>query len=111
MVTRTGYIKHADKSNGVVNIHSVLWSADDDFNNLNNRYFSDVEIDENGNDVGGYNHFELRHYYRPYSLPGFGENGYAFEKGGRNNNGVQFGDKNPSMEFVEIWVDNLRDQN
>jgi len=105
--TVSSTVKIADKSDGVVNIHSVLWSADDDFNNLNNRYFSDVEIDENGNDVGGYNHFELRHYYRPYSLPGIGENGYAFEKGGRDNSGVQFGDINPSMEFVREWIRNL----
>ena len=106
MVTRSDYIKHADKSDDVVNIHCVLWSADDGFeNDPNNSYFSDL------GDEGGYNHFELRHYYRPYSLPGIGENGYAFEKGGRNNNGVQFGDINPSMKFVEQWIFNLEIDN
>lgn len=109
--TGTGYIKQADKNDGVVTTHSVLWSADDTFNDPNNRFFSDIEIDENGNDVGGYNHFELRHYYRPYSLPGNGPNGFAFEKGGRNDSGVQFGDKNPSMEFVENWLRDLNPNN
>ena len=82
MVTRTAYIKHADKSDVVVNIHCVLWSADDEFDDLNNLYFDDVPVD------GGYNHFELRHYERPYTLPG------VFQKG----------DLNPPMEELEYWI-------
>jgi pimeloyl-ACP methyl ester carboxylesterase len=108
-------VKIADKNDGVVNIHSVLWSDDDSFNNIendpNNQYFPDVVIDNNGNDVGGWNHFELRHYWRPYSLPGNGSDGYAFKKGGRNPNGTTFGDKNPSMEFVENWIRDLKSNN
>ncbi len=105
------YITHVESNYGFVTTNSVLWSADDSFNDLNNRYFPDIVIDENGNDVGGWNHFELRHYYRPYSLPGNGPNGYAFEKGGRDNNGVQFGDKNPSMEFIEEWISRINNDN
>ncbi len=111
MLDGTTYITHVESNYGVVTTHSVLWSADDSFNDLNNRYFPDIVIDENGNDVGGWNHFELRHYYRPYSLPGNGPNGYAFEKGGRDNNGVQFGDKNPSMEFIEEWISRINNDN
>lgn len=44
---QTTYIKHADKNYGMVNTHSVLWSADDTFNDPNNRFFSDIEIEEN----------------------------------------------------------------
>ena len=85
MVTRTGYIKHADKSDGVVNIHCVLWSAEDGFDNdPNNSYFSDL------GDEGGYNHFELRNYERLYTLPG------VFNKG----------DRNPPMEELQKWIDN-----
>ena len=98
------YSGHTFKTDGVVNIHSVLCSDDDALTNDNNQYFPDVVIDNNGNDVGGWNHFELRHYWRPYSLPGNGPDGYAFKKGGRNPNGTTFGDKNPSMEFVEQWI-------
>ena len=82
MLTRSDYIKHADKSDGVVNIHSVLWSADDEFGDLNNLYFDDVPVD------GGYNHFELRHYERPYTLPG------VFNKG----------DVNPPMQRLREWI-------
>lgn len=81
-VTRTAYIKHADKNDGVVNRHSVLWSSNDEFDDLNNLYFDDVPID------GGYNHFELCHYERPYTLPG------VFDKG----------DLNPPMEDLEEWI-------
>jgi len=82
MVTRTGYIKHADKNDGVVNTHSVLWSEGDQFEDLNNIYFDDIPVD------GGYNHFELRHYERPYTLPG------VFEKG----------EINPPMGRLEFWI-------
>ena len=72
----TTYIKRADKSDGVVNIHSALWSADDGFDDLNNEYFDDL------GDDGGYNHFELRNYERGYDLKR--SNGsYVFRKGDR----------------------------
>ena len=84
---------HTYKTDGVVNIHSVLCSDDDALTNDNNQYFPDVVIDDNGNDVGGYNHFELRHYKRTYDLPD-GNGGYAFRAG----------DKNPTMQEVENWI-------
>jgi hypothetical protein len=84
----TAYIKHADKSDGVLNTHSALWSADDGFDDLNNSYYPDVLLNDNGNDEGGYNHFELRHYERPYTLP------RVFDKG----------DPNPTMSRLELWI-------
>ncbi len=74
--TGTGYIKHADKSDGVVNIHSALWSADDGFDDLNNEYFDDLGED------GGYNHFELRNYERGYDLKR-ADGTFVFNKGDR----------------------------
>lgn len=75
-------IQIADKNDGVVNIHSVLWSKGDALISDHNQYFDDVSVD------GGYNHFELRNHKRAYALPGY------FNKG----------DKNPSMEKVEFWI-------
>ena len=81
---------------GVVNIHSVLWSKGDAFENDHNRYFSDVQINVNGVDVGGYNHFELRNHKRAYEL-----------KDKNENIGFLKGSKNPAMEEVENWVRSL----
>jgi|GEM_PF-1120725 pimeloyl-ACP methyl ester carboxylesterase len=80
---RTETVQIADKNDGVVNIHSVLWSKGDSFNGDHNQYFDDVPAD------GGYNHFELRNHKRAYTLPG------QFAKG----------DLNPSMEEVSKWID------
>tara|TARA_R110002124_G_scaffold252177_3_gene417421 strand:- start:1118 stop:2635 length:1518 start_codon:yes stop_codon:yes gene_type:complete len=88
-----GTMKVSDKNDGVVNIHSVLWSKGDAFNSLHNRYFSDVQINANGVDVGGYNHFELRNYSRAYEL-----------KDKNENIGFLKGSKNPAMERVEDWI-------
>jgi hypothetical protein len=86
----TTNIKHADKSDGVVNIQSALWSSDDSFDNdPNNSYFSDLGED------GGYNHFELRNYERGYDLKR-ADGTYVFEKG----------DRNPTMEELQKWIDN-----
>lgn len=52
------------------------------------RYKRNALASLNVNGVGGYNHFELRHYKRPYTLPG------VFNKG----------DKNPPMLRVEEWI-------
>ena len=75
--THTTSIKHADKSDGVVNIHNALWSADDAFDDLNNEYFDDL------GDDGGYNHFELRNYERGYNLKR-ANGSYIFKKGDRS---------------------------
>lgn len=89
-VTRTAYIKHADKSDGVVNTESVLWSAGDSFDDSHNEYFADTGED------GGYNHFELRNYERGYDLER--SNGtYVFRKG-------QIA---PQFEFMREWVNDL----
>jgi hypothetical protein len=81
-------VKVPDKHDGVVNIHSALWSKNDAFTDDNNRLFDDVPAD------GGYNHFELRNYARHYTLK---ENGaVVFSKGS----------KNPSMEEAENWITN-----
>lgn len=80
---RTEIVQVADKNDGVVNIHSVLWSKGDSFIGDHNQYFDDVPAD------GGYNHFELRNHKRAYTLPG------QFTKG----------DLNPSMEEVRKWID------
>lgn len=80
---RTETVQIADKNDGVVNIHSVLWSKGDSFIGDHNQYFDDVPAD------GGYNHFELRNHKRAYTLPG------QFAKG----------DLNPSMEEVSKWID------
>lgn len=79
---------HIYKNDGVISNLSAWWSDDDQLDNdPNNSYFDDVD------DVGGYNHFELRHYKRTYDLPdGNGE--YAFRAG----------DKNPTMQEVENWI-------
>ena len=78
---------HTFKNDGVVNIHSARWSADDQLDDNENSYFDDVDED------GGYNHFELRHYKRTYDLPD-DNGGYAFRAG----------DKNPTMQEVENWI-------
>ena len=83
---------HTFKNDGVINIHSGLWDKDHAFHDDYNIYFDDKHI-VNGNDVGGYNHFELRHYKRTYDLPD-GNGGYAFRAG----------DKNPTMQEVENWI-------
>lgn len=93
--TRTAYIKHAAKSDGVVNIHSALWSADDGFNDLNNSYYPDVLLNENGDDEGGFNHFELRNYERGYQLKD--GNTIVFEKG----------DRAPQYDKIVDWLDIL----
>lgn len=79
---QTYTLQIADKNDGVVNIHSALWSANDSFGDRNNRYFSDVPAD------GGYNHFELRNYARDYDLEG------QFE----------VGDESPPMQFAKNWI-------
>lgn len=93
-VTRTAYIKHADKSDGVVNIHSALWSADDGFDNdPNNSYFSDL------GDEGGYNHFELRNYERSYDLKR-ANGSYVFQKG----------DRADQYDTIVAWLGDLFDE-
>jgi len=72
----------ADKNDGVVNIHSVLWKEGQALISTHNQYFDDIPAD------GGYNHFELRNYKRAYTLPG------VFNKG----------DINPSLEKAELWI-------
>jgi hypothetical protein len=84
MLTQSAYFKMTYKNHDLVHTHRVLWSENDEFDDLNNLYFDDVPID------GGYNHFELRHYERPYTLPG------VFVKG----------DRNPPMEELQKWIDN-----
>ena len=86
----TTYIKHADKSDGVVNIHSALWSADDAFDDLNNEYFDD------SGEAGGYNHFELRNYKRGYDLER-SDGTFVFRKGHIA----------PQFEFMRDWVELL----
>lgn len=81
-----------DKHDGVVNIHSVLWTKGDGLTSSNNQLFDDIAYD------GGYNHFELRNYARAYNLPS-NENGEGFSKG----------DKNPAMEFAKNWAGGLFD--
>jgi hypothetical protein len=91
--TGTAYIKHADKSDGVVNIHSALWSSDDTFDNdPNNSYFSDLGED------GGYNHFELRNYERGYDLKR-ADGTYVFKKG----------DRADQYDKIYQWLDLLFD--
>ncbi len=91
--THTTSIKHADKSDGVVNIHSALWSSDDSFDNdPNNSYFSDLGED------GGYNHFELRNYERGYDLKR-ADGTYVFEKG----------DRADQYDKIYQWLDLLFD--
>lgn len=71
----------------------MLWSEGDTFDDENNIFMSDVQINANGVDVGGYNHFELRNHKRAYEL--------------RGNNGIigfLKNDPNPAMERVENWV-------
>jgi pimeloyl-ACP methyl ester carboxylesterase len=89
-VTRTAYIKHADKSDGVVNTESVLWNEGDSFNDLNNRYFDDL------GEEGGYNHFELRNYKRGYDLER-SDGSYVFRKG----------DIAPQFVFMRAWISDL----
>lgn len=74
----------ADKNDGVVNIHSALWTRGDGFISDHNRYFDDIGV----NGDGGYNHYELRYHKRQYTLPG------VFEKGNLN----------PTMEYAENWI-------
>ncbi len=64
---QTYLIQLADKNDGVVNIHSALWSKNARFDDQNNVYMKDVNITTLGDD-GGYNHFELRNYARDYTL-------------------------------------------
>jgi hypothetical protein len=45
-------VQVADKHDGVVNIHSALWNSNDSFDDLNNLYMSDVELNGNGMDEG-----------------------------------------------------------
>ena len=75
---------------GVVNIHSVLWSEGDVFGDANNIFMSDEPHD------GGYNHFEIRNYRRAYSLPS--SNGKP---------GFSAGSVNPSMDRVKAWLNAL----
>lgn len=82
--------KIADKHDGVVNIHSVLWSKGDALTSDHNEYFSDIPHD------GGYNHFELRNLERAYDLDAKGDN-LGFSKG----------DLNPVMEDVRTWLELL----
>lgn len=96
-ITKTTYIKHADKSDGVVNIYSALWSADDGFDDLNNSYYPDVLLNDNGLDEGGFNHFELRNYERGYQLKD--GNTIVFEKGERS----------PQYGKIYEWLDLLFD--
>lgn len=97
-ITRTAYIKHADKNDGVVNIHSALWSSDDGFNDLNNSYYPDVLLNENGLDEGGFNHFELRNYERGYQL--------------KDGNTIVFnkGDRAPQYDKIAVWLRDLLDE-
>ncbi len=94
-VTKTTYIKHADKSDGVVNIQSALWNADDGFDDLNNSYYPDVLLNDNGEDEGGFNHFELRNYERGYQL--------------KKNGNIVFdvGDRAPQYDKIVDWLDAL----
>ena len=72
---------------GVVNIHSVLWDKNHNFNDDYNQYNSDIPHD------GGYNHFELRNLERAYDLK---DNG--------SDKGFSKGDLNPAMGRVKIWL-------
>jgi pimeloyl-ACP methyl ester carboxylesterase len=89
----TVQMKTSVKNDGVVNIHSALWSANDTFDDDHNVYMKDVHLTSLGDD-GGYNHFELRNYARDYTLE---ENGkVVFKKGVIN----------PAMEEAEDWIRN-----
>lgn len=92
-ITEYTVVQHPDKNDGVVNINSVLWSEDDSFTNINNDPHNVYFTDEG--DDGGYNHFELRHYFRPYDLPN-GSGGYVFKK-----NQIT-----PSMIYIRSWIEN-----
>ena len=81
-VTRYTTVQVPDKNDGIVNIHSTLWNANQRVDDDKNLYFGDEGPD------GGYNHYELRHYQRSYTLPG------VFNKG----------DENPPMLRVENWI-------
>lgn len=91
-ITGTWYIRYADKTDGVVNIHSVLWSADDQFGDNENSYFDDVAED------GGYNHFELRNYERGYDLKR-NDGSFVFQKGERA----------PQYDKIYQWLYDLFD--
>ncbi len=93
--TFTSTVRVADKNDGVINTHSGLWSSNHEFDDDYNIYFDDVHI-INGKDVGGWNHFELRHYRKTYDQPD-GSGGFSFREG----------DLNPSMQAVEDWIDIL----
>lgn len=92
LVTRMKKIQIPDKNDGVINIHSGLWSENDNFDDLHNIYMKDVEINEKGLDEGGYNHFELRNYERAYKLE---ENGQVV---------FSIGDENESMKEAKEWL-------
>jgi hypothetical protein len=74
---------------------SPLAAKNDGFNNLNNRYFPDVLLNNNGEDEGGFNHFELRNYERGYQL--------------KKNGNIVFdvGDRAPQYDKIIDWLDAL----
>jgi pimeloyl-ACP methyl ester carboxylesterase len=83
-VTRYTTIQVPDKNDGVVSLHSTLWNANHQIGDYRNLYLSDQGLD------GGYNHYELYHHKRSYTLPG------VFNKG----------KENPPMQKVENWIKN-----
>jgi hypothetical protein len=82
-----------DKNDGVVNVHSVVWSKGDNLESTHNFYMNDTDED------GGYNHFELRNHDRAYTLK-------------RNDGSIIFskGEENPAMERAAEWLEGLQGQ-